>query len=127
MQSWVLHCRISKRSGCFSLGQRPFARMGMSTLRMRSWIPPPQAIEHGSQFVHSMSVQSRSHEPVLHGCSSNVVSHSVPPFLGLVRIERVFPCVPPPHSLEQALQSDHSDCTQLTGQWNWLHFIPLEL
>merc|ERR1719463_868435 len=101
--------------------------MGMSTERVRFWSPPSHAMEQGSHSVHGARTQLRSQDPELQACSSSAVSHSVPPFLGFVRMARDLPCVPPPHSLEHEDQPDHSDMWQLIGQWNWLHFMPLEL
>mmetsp|Transcript_103531 Transcript_103531/g.278291 ORF Transcript_103531/g.278291 Transcript_103531/m.278291 type:complete len:355 (+) Transcript_103531:1062-2126(+) len=123
---WVLHACICSRSACWGPGHLPLARIGRSTCRSRFCRPPPHAMEQGSQAVHSKSVQSRSHDPVLQDLSSMVVSHSFPPFLGLTRMARVRPWVPPPHSLEQPEKPLHSDIEHATGHLCWLHFFVME-
>merc|ERR1719163_2336866 len=80
-------------------------------------------MEHGDQAVQSSRVQSRSHEPVLHGRASLTAPQPLPPFLGLVKIERVRSCTPPSQSLEHLDHPDHLDIKQSTGHLNWLHFL----
>jgi hypothetical protein len=97
--------------------------MGMSTLRHRSWKPPLQATEQGDHLVHFLSLQLRSHEPVLHARDSWTVLHFLPPFFGFVTMLRVRPWTPPSQSLEHLPNLDHFDITQSTGHFIWLHFL----
>jgi len=67
--------------------------------------------------------QSRSQDIVLHGRASSTVLHICPPLDGLVKMLRVCPCTPPSQSAVHFDQPDHSDMSQLTGHFNWLHFL----
>merc|ERR1719453_1073332 len=89
------------------------------TWRNFSLKPPSQAMVHGVQEVHFASLQFLSQDPVAHGLDSSTVLHAIPPFFGLTRIERVWDCKPPPHSAVHFDQPDHSDMSQLMGQWYW--------
>merc|ERR1719240_726457 len=80
-------------------------------------------MEQGDQDVQSSRVQSRSQEPVLQGRPSLTAEQPFPPFLGLVKIERVRSSTPPSQSLEHFDQPDHLDIKQSTGHLNWLHFL----
>jgi hypothetical protein len=92
--------------------------MGILTRRHRSEKPPPHATEQGDHLDHFLSLQLRSHEPTLHALNSWFVLHDMPPFLGLVMMLRVWPWVPPSHSLLHFDQPDHRDITQSTGHLN---------
>merc|ERR1719238_2718107 len=80
-------------------------------------------MEQGDQDVQSSRVQSRSQEPVLQGLPSLTAEHPLPPFLGLVRMDRVRSSTPPSQSFEHFDQPDHLDIKQSTGHLNWLHFL----
>ena len=110
-------------SGPSSFGHLPNPRVGINTCFARFWKPAPHATEHGIHGVHSSRVQSRSHDMVLHASVSSAVLQEIPPFLGLVISDRVWDRTPPSQSAENFDQPDHSDITQSTGHFFWLHFF----
>jgi len=78
-------------------------------------------MEHGDHLVHFARKQFLSQDPVAHGLDSSTVLQAMPPFFGLVRMERVWDCKPPPHSAVHFDQPDQADMSQLIGQWYWPH------
>merc|ERR1719361_1992926 len=109
MQSCVLHGLFAYRSIECAVGHLPSPRIGTTTLRVRSVMPPPHAMEHGVQSLHTSNAQFRSHDSVLQFSDSWTVSQALPPFFAFVRIERVLTRTPPSHSFEHFDQPDHSD------------------
>jgi len=89
LQACLLHALLWKRALFLSVGHLPRPRIGLNTFFLRFWSPPPQAMEQDDHAPHSLNVQSRSHDPVLQTRPSFVASHVSPPFLGLVRMDRV--------------------------------------
>merc|ERR1719237_131488 len=78
---------------------------------------------HGLQADQSSNLQSRSHEPVLHGRSSWTVSQPLPPFFGFVNTDLVFVSTPLSQSLVHFDQPDHSDIKQSTGHFFCPHSL----
>merc|ERR1719230_2077380 len=122
-QSCSLHSRSLNRFLLLSLGHLPKPRVGMRTCLAFDCRPPPQATEQGVQSVQRARVQSRSHDMVLHASVSSAVLQAKPPFFGLTMSERVRERTPPSQSAVHLDQPDHSDISQSTGHFFWLHFI----
>merc|ERR1740138_1192542 len=121
-QSWTLHSCSLKRCLLSSFGHLPNPRVGMRTCLALDCMPPPQATEHGVQGVQRARVQSRSQDMVLQASVSSAVLQESPPFIGFVIKERVRERTPPSQSAVHLDQPDHSDITQSTGHFFWLHF-----
>jgi len=75
-------------------------------------------MEQGDHEVQSSNVQSRSHEPVLHGSASATAEQPRPTFFVFVMMDRVLCLTPPSQSFEHFDQPDHLDIMQSTGHLN---------
>merc|ERR1719421_1212752 len=82
LQSCSLHFWSRYRCLELSFGHLPWPRAGTVTRRHFSWKPPLHATEQGDHLLHFLSLQLRSHDPVLQLRLSWEVPHDVPAFLG---------------------------------------------
>jgi hypothetical protein len=112
-QAWVLQSWLSLRAG----QARPPFDAGVTTVRVRCWVPPPHVFEQTDQSLQALTAQSTGggHAWLLHGCISARAGQAAPPLEAGVMTARVRPWVPPPQLFEHIDQSLHGPTTQSTG------------
>jgi hypothetical protein len=100
---WVLHARVSRRTG---QAIPPFIGCCV-TVRVRVCIPPPQVLLHALNSLQSLTWQSTgiAHGWVLHARVSLSGGQARPPLVGGWVTVRVRVCIPPPQALLHALHS----------------------
>jgi hypothetical protein len=99
----------------------PPAAAELTTVRMRSLKPPPQAAVHiphapQAESSHGIGQGRKSHES-----ARRRGGHSSPPCAGAVCTTREQLLKPPPQVCEHALQPPHSDTSQCTAHGCRLH------
>jgi hypothetical protein len=111
--AWVLQSWLSVRAG---QAMPPFDA-GVTTVRVRCWVPPPQVFEQTDQSLQALTAQSTGggHAWVLQACMSLRAGQAAPPLAAGVMTTRVRPWVPPPQVFEQTDQSVQGPTTQSTG------------
>jgi hypothetical protein len=111
--AWVLQSWLSVRAG----QAIPPLAAGVTTVRVRCWVPPPQVFEQVVQALQALTTQSTGAGQawVLHGCITLSAGQAIPPLAAGVTTARVRAWVPPPQVLLQVDQSVHGPTTQSTG------------
>ena len=94
---------------------------GVTTVRMRVRVPPPQLTEQGLHSLHSMTTQSTGQGGVLQDSVSVSAGQELPPLEDGVTTVRMRVRMPSPQLTEQGLHSLHSLTTQSTGQGGASH------
>merc|ERR1719203_813858 len=110
-QSWSQDCIAQPTSSWVSgQGWPPFDG-SVLIRRVRSFTPPPHALEQDDHPPQSSVTQSTGHGSSLQGISSTNGPHSAPEPTGCTMTSRTFFITPPPQLLEHSLGA-HSDSWQ---------------
>ena len=116
---------LSSHTSCSLVAAQAFPTSlgAVTTTRVRVLVPLPHETEQADHRVKSPITQSTGHLANEQASCSVVAPHCFPPALGCTFVVLVLVLTPAPHVVLHALQTDQSDCSQLTMHGSTLHCL----